>query len=103
MIDEKFECFMGMLDDLRCPPSVKNLKASTTTTAKARRKMKSNENKHYVNFAEGTDPESLRAAAEIVALYDLSDFFVLTPGPFIRSTRGVLVTPMPMTEGSTYN
>ena len=65
--------------------------------------IKDNENKRYVNFAEGgADTRELKELERLADQWGLAPFFVITPAPFFRATHGSQITLMPLCETSTY-
>ena len=100
--DEHVKSFEAMLADPRMPPDVRKHAGNTMYYLKKRRGLVGNENKRYVNFAEASDEEGLRQVEALAKQWGLEAFVVLTPGPFLRASRGSMITMMPLSEGSTY-
>ena len=105
MLDEHIGLFKNMLRD----PRFERLQATRVTKVEdvifymnQRRELKDNENKRYVNFAEASDEAQLQDVLKLCKAWGLEEYVVITPSPLLRATRGVRVSLMPLSEGSTY-
>ena len=105
MLDEHVLLFRGMLSD----PRYEKLQAARATKEEdvifymnQRRALKDNENKRYVNFAEASNEAQLKEVIRLCEAWGLGEYVMITPSPLLRATRGVRVSLMPLSEGSTY-